>query len=139
MKKFSVKKGTLPLRWVSSPGPLDCRSNALSSELRRFYTTFLTESIYACKHQNVATPHSRAQPISITRKPNYGGISSEFTSPLVLKSDYWMSILLEYFLLLQKAHYFTLSLYIFLNNLKHTTYVKNAPCFQFYASNNSFK
>ena len=37
MKKFSVKKGTLPLRWVSSPDPFDCRSNALSSELRRFY------------------------------------------------------------------------------------------------------
>ena len=27
IKKFSVKKGTLPLRWVSSPGPFDCRSN----------------------------------------------------------------------------------------------------------------
>ena len=23
-KKISVKKGTLPLRWVSSPGPFDC-------------------------------------------------------------------------------------------------------------------
>ena len=30
-----MKKGTLPLRWVSIPGPLNCRSNALSSELRR--------------------------------------------------------------------------------------------------------
>ena len=47
LKKFSVKKGTLPLRWVSSPGPFDCRLNALSSELRRFHTTFFTESIYA--------------------------------------------------------------------------------------------
>ena len=37
LKKFSVKKGTLPLRWVSSPGPFDCRSNALSSELRKFH------------------------------------------------------------------------------------------------------
>ena len=37
LKKFSVKKGTLPLRWISSPGPFDCRSNALSSELRRFH------------------------------------------------------------------------------------------------------
>ena len=45
--KFSVIKGTLPLRWLSTPGPFDCRSNALSSELRRFHTTFLTESIYA--------------------------------------------------------------------------------------------
>ena len=26
LKKFSVKKGTLPLRWVSSPGLFDCRS-----------------------------------------------------------------------------------------------------------------
>ena len=48
---FSVKKGTLPLRWVSSPGSFDCRSNALSSEQRRFRKTFLTESIYA----NLAT------------------------------------------------------------------------------------
>ena len=32
---------------VSSPGPFDCRSNALSSDLRRFHTTFLTESIHA--------------------------------------------------------------------------------------------
>ena len=31
-----MKKGTLPLRWVSSPGLFDCRSNALSSEQRRF-------------------------------------------------------------------------------------------------------
>ena len=46
-EKFSVIKGTFPLRWVSSPGPSDCRSNALSSELRSFDTTFLTESIYA--------------------------------------------------------------------------------------------
>ena len=45
LKKFSVKKGTLPLRWVSSPGLFDCRSNALSSELQRFPTTFLTESV----------------------------------------------------------------------------------------------
>ena len=51
LKKFSVKKGTLPLCWVSSPGPFDCWSNALSSELRRFHKTFLTESIYA----NLAT------------------------------------------------------------------------------------
>ena len=38
LKKFSVKKGTLPLRWVSisNPGPLGCRLNALSSELQRF-------------------------------------------------------------------------------------------------------
>ena len=51
----------------------------------------------------MATPHSRTQAISIARKPSYEGIPSEFTSPLVLKSDYWMSILLEHFLLLQKA------------------------------------
>ena len=38
LKKISVKKGTLPLRWVSSPGPFDCRSNALSSELRNLFT-----------------------------------------------------------------------------------------------------
>ena len=36
-KKFSVKKGTLSLRWVSSPGPFDCRSNVLSSELRSLH------------------------------------------------------------------------------------------------------
>ena len=42
-----MKKGTLPLRWVLSPEPFDCRSNALSSEQRRFHKTFLTESIYA--------------------------------------------------------------------------------------------
>ena len=47
MTIFSVKKGTLPLRWVSSPGPFVYRSNALSSELRRFHKTFITESIYA--------------------------------------------------------------------------------------------
>ena len=47
LKKFSVKKGTLPLRWVSSPGPFDCRSNALSSELRRFYNF---------SHRNLLTP-----------------------------------------------------------------------------------
>ena len=46
-KQFSVKKGTLLLRWVSSPGPFDCHSNALSSKLRRFHTTFFTESIDA--------------------------------------------------------------------------------------------
>ena len=51
----------------------------------------------------MATPHSRTQAISIARKPNYGGIPSEFTSHLVLESDYWMSILLEHFLMLQKA------------------------------------
>ena len=37
LKKFSVKKGTLPLRWVAIQGPFDCRSNSLSSELRRFH------------------------------------------------------------------------------------------------------
>ena len=37
LNKFSVKKETLPLRWVSSPGPFDFRSNALSSELRKFH------------------------------------------------------------------------------------------------------
>ena len=47
IKKFSVKKGTLPLRWVSSPGPFDCRSNALSSELRRFHNF---------SHRNLLTP-----------------------------------------------------------------------------------
>ena len=51
LTNFSVKKGTLPLRWVSSPGPFDCGSNCLSSELRRFHKTFLTESI----HANLAT------------------------------------------------------------------------------------
>ena len=40
------------------------------------------------QHQNMATPLSRTQAISIARKPNYGGIPPEFTSPLVLKSDY---------------------------------------------------
>ena len=38
-----MKKGTLPLRWVSSPGPYDCRSNSLSSELRRFHNSILSE------------------------------------------------------------------------------------------------
>ena len=47
LKKFSVKKRTLPLRWISRPGPFDCRSNALSSKPRMFHTTFLTESIDA--------------------------------------------------------------------------------------------
>ena len=47
LKKFPEKKGTPPLRWVLSPGPFYCRSNALSYELRRFDTTFLTQSIYA--------------------------------------------------------------------------------------------
>ena len=42
---FSVKKGMLPLCWVSSPEYFDCRSNALPSELRRFHKTFLTESV----------------------------------------------------------------------------------------------
>ena len=37
LKRFSVKKGTLPLRLVTSPGSFDCRLNALSSELRRFH------------------------------------------------------------------------------------------------------
>ena len=36
-RNFLWKKGTLPLRWVRYPGPFDCRSNALSSELRRFH------------------------------------------------------------------------------------------------------
>ena len=36
MKKFSVKKGTLQFCLVSSPGPFNCRSNALSSELPLF-------------------------------------------------------------------------------------------------------
>ena len=45
VETFSVIKGTLQLRWVSSPGPIDCRSNALTSGLRRFHTTFLKESI----------------------------------------------------------------------------------------------
>ena len=44
---MSVTKGMFPLRWVSSPGPFDCRSNTLLSELLRFHITFLTESIYA--------------------------------------------------------------------------------------------
>ena len=42
-EKIAVKKGTLLLRWVSSPGPFDCRSNALSTKLRRFYKNFLIE------------------------------------------------------------------------------------------------
>ena len=46
-RNFSVKKGTLPLRWVSSPGPFDCRSNALSSDLRRFQNF---------SHRNLLTP-----------------------------------------------------------------------------------
>ena len=39
----------------------------------------------------------------IAQKPTYGGFPSEFTSPLVLRIDYRMSILLEHFLLLQKT------------------------------------
>ena len=46
-RNFSVKKGKLPLRWVSSPGPFDCRTNALSSELRSFHNF---------SHRNLLTP-----------------------------------------------------------------------------------
>ena len=50
MKLNMMKKRTLPLRWVSSPGPFDCRSNALSTVIRRFHTTFLTEYIMPIRH-----------------------------------------------------------------------------------------
>ena len=47
IEEIFCEKRNASLRWVSNPGAFDCRSNALSSELLRFHTTFLTESIYA--------------------------------------------------------------------------------------------
>ena len=47
----------------------------------------------------MATPHSRTEAISIAQKPTYGGFPLEFTSPLVFRIHYSMSILLEHFLL----------------------------------------
>ena len=48
-EKIFCEKVMFWLRWVSSPGPFDCQSNALSSEVQRFNTTFLI--------QNLFTPH----------------------------------------------------------------------------------
>ena len=73
---FSVKKATLPLRWVSSHGPFDCRSNALSSELRRFHKTFRTESIYANLATDISwTVYKFFQIISVDYVDNYKSVS----------------------------------------------------------------